>query len=102
MTYLQFHLIFILPPIFLLLFLNRRRLHRAHFVCLFAVCGIALIFTLPWDHAAVARRIWEFDDARILFRVWLLPIEEIAFFILETLAVGLLTILFLPVPDPKS
>ncbi len=102
MSYLQFHLVFILPVIFLLLALNWRRLYLTHWLYITVISGAALVFTLPWDHAAVSRGIWEFDDSRILFRIWLLPIEEIAFFILETVAVSLLVILFLPIPHTHS
>lgn len=101
MTYLQFHALFILPPLFLLAWLARKRATRAHLAVIALVCLLALAFTLPWDHFAVARRIWEFDNARILGRFWLLPYEEIGFFILETVGVALLTILFLPRPGSR-
>ncbi len=96
MTYLQFHAIWILPALAVLFFLSRRKLTRAHGLCIAGVCAVAVAFTLPWDHAAVVRRIWEFDDSKVLFRFWKLPIEEIAFFVLESTGVCLLTLLFLP------
>lgn len=101
MSYLQFHLLFILPPIVLLGLLARRRLRAAHLACLGVVALVAVAFALPWDHAAVARGIWGFPPERVLAHVWLLPVEEIAFFILQTLLVGLLCVLFLPSPHPE-
>ncbi|MEO5930622.1 MAG: lycopene cyclase domain-containing protein, partial [Candidatus Kapaibacterium sp.] len=85
--------------ILLLLWLGRKRLTRVHVRWIAAVCGIVLLFTFPWDSWAVGRRIWEFDNSRILFRIGNLPVEEILFFVLETIVVGLVTIHFLPRPD---
>lgn len=96
MSYLQFHLLFVLPPIAWLALAARRRLHRTHVICLAVVALIAIGFALPWDHAAVKRGIWNFDDTKVLGRLWLLPFEEIAFFILEVVLVCLLCVLFLP------
>ncbi len=96
MSYLQFHGMFILPVLLGLLFLTRHRLRKAHAICILGVCIAAVIFTLPWDHHAVSRGIWEFDETKVWFRFWKLPIEEIAFFVLETVGVCLLAILFLP------
>jgi len=40
----------------------------------------------PWDSAAVARGLWGFDPQRILgIRAFGLPVEELAFFGLQTL-----------------
>jgi lycopene cyclase domain-containing protein len=96
MTYLEFHLIFNVPLIALLLWATRRRLRRAHWKWIGVVCLIVLAFTIPWDGWAVGRGIWEFDDRRVLARIGNLPVEEIGFFILETLVVCLLVIAFLP------
>ena len=101
MTYLLFHGIFILPPLLMLAWFARTRITRAHGIVIAGVCFIALAFTMPWDHFAVAKKIWEFNDARVMARVWLLPVEEILFFILETVGVCLLTILFLPKATPS-
>ncbi len=96
MTYLQFHALFIFPPLILLGWLARQRITKTHLIILAGVCALALAFTIPWDHFAVHRKIWEFDSTRVVARIWLLPVEEILFFLLETIMVGLLTILFLP------
>ena len=41
---------------------------------------------------SVYKNIWNFDDSKVLFRIWYLPIEEYAFFILESINVMLLTV----------
>jgi putative membrane protein len=59
---------------------------------LLALCVVVVIFTFPWDNWAVRRGLWEFPDERLLGRVDRLPVEEIAFFILQTLHVSFLTL----------
>jgi lycopene cyclase domain-containing protein len=105
MTYLQFHLIFNLPALLLLLWLVRRRLRRVHLKWIGCLCVIVLLTTTPWDNWAIHRGMWGFDRARVtelsatLGGVkWRLPAEEYAFFLLETVMVSLLTLLFLPAP----
>ncbi len=60
-----------------------------------ALCLIVVIFTYPWDSWAVRRGVWDFPDDRLLRRIGVLPIEEIAFFVLQTLQVACLTLAFL-------
>ncbi|MCB0713906.1 MAG: lycopene cyclase domain-containing protein [Ignavibacteriae bacterium] len=96
MTYLEFHLIFNLPLLLLLLFFTRKKLSRGYLKWVAVVCLIVLTFTFPWDSWAVAKGIWGFGEERVLFKVGNLPFEEVLFFLLETIAVALLVILFLP------
>ncbi len=103
MTYLQFHLIFNLPALLLLAWLARRRIRRVHVKWIALLCAIVLLTTTPWDNWAVYRGIWNFDWRRVTeISVsaggvkWRLPAEEYAFFLVETVMVSLLTLLFLP------
>src|SRR3989344_252380 len=96
MSYFQFHLLFNVPLLLLLLWLVRKRLTWIHWKWIGGVVLIVLVFATPWDSWAVHRGIWNFNDARILFRIGVLPIEEILFFVFATLEACLLTILFLP------
>ncbi len=59
---------------------------------LLVLCIVVVIFTFPWDNWAVRRGLWEFPDERLIGRVDRLPVEEIAFFILQTLQVSFLTL----------
>ena len=108
MTYLQFHLIFNLPALLLLLWLTRKRLRPVHLKWIGLLCVIVLAATTPWDNWAVHRGIWSFDwdrasevSANLGGVKWRLPAEEYAFFLVETVMVSLLTLLFLPVPAAK-
>lgn len=59
---------------------------------LLALNGIVVLFTFPWDNTAIRWGVWDFPEDRLLFRIDRLPIEEIAFFILQTLQVSFLTL----------
>ncbi len=51
---------------------------------------LAVAFTTPWDNWAVARGIWDFPDNRIRFRIGKCPVEEYAFFVIQTVQACLL------------
>lgn len=60
-------------------------------VVLAGLCVVVVAFTFPWDDWAVARGVWDFPSDRVVFRVRHLPIEEIFFFVIQTVQVGALT-----------
>jgi lycopene beta-cyclase len=91
MTYLQFHLLFIVPPLVVLL----ARLPRAAAVfgprawwTLPAIALIALVYTTPWDNYLVYRGIWWYGPDRVLGTIGYVPVEEYLFFILQPLLTG--------------
>lgn len=107
MTYWQYHLIFTLPVIAALIWLNRSRLRRSHVVCWLVVCIIVFLFTTPWDNYAVFLGIWGFGEGVSLGYPlsglaersrWIghIPFEEYSFFIIEATMVCLATLFFLP------
>src|SRR5690606_37938327 len=59
-TYLAFHAVFILPPIFLLLWRRRGRtpVHPRETLFLVAIAAIAFVYTTPWDNHLVWRGVW--------------------------------------------
>ncbi|HEU4455762.1 MAG TPA: lycopene cyclase domain-containing protein, partial [Longimicrobium sp.] len=61
MSYLAFHAVFILPPLLLLGWTQRKRLQRIHaraglFLLVMAV--VALVYTTPWDNYLVRIGVW--------------------------------------------
>lgn len=56
-----------------------------------ALCVVVIGFTFPWDNWAVEQGIWDFPESRLLFRIRSLPIEEISFFVIQTLQVAFVT-----------
>lgn len=98
MTYLQFHLLFLLPPLVIL----STRLPRSVAVLgprarlgLVVIPLIALLYTTPWDNYLVAKEIWGYGEGRVLATLGWVPIEEYAFFILQPLLTGMVLYVFL-------
>src|SRR5271155_5878620 len=90
MTYLRFHLIFNLPLLILLAALTgpvpwTTEEARAFGLVLLAV----MIFTAPWDNLAAKWGIWGFPREKYSLRLGYLPVEEYAFFLLQSVNVML-------------
>lgn len=97
MTYLAFHLVFILPPILLLAVPVRRGPAlgpRARW-SLPAMMAIALVYTTPWDNYLVWRGVWGYAPGRVLGTIGYVPVEEYLFFLLQPLLSGLWVYLLL-------
>src|SRR5271170_2199362 len=85
MTYLRFHLIFNLPLLILLVALSASvpwtlEEGEAFSLVLLAV----MIFTTPWDNLAAKWGIWGFPREKYTLRIGYLPVEEYAFFLLQS------------------
>ncbi|MHB8625356.1 MAG: lycopene cyclase domain-containing protein [Aggregatilineales bacterium] len=93
MTYSLFLLVFVCPPLGILLYVLRQKLTRPVWVGLFALVVVAVAYTTPWDNYLVASRVWYYDP-RLVLNIILgyVPVEEYLFFILQTLAVGLFVV----------
>lgn len=92
MTYLNFHLIFTIPPILLLGWRDVRRLKDSggrQWRALIAVILIAVAYTTPWDNYLVSRGIWGYGEGRILGTIGYVPVEEYLFFVLQPFLTGL-------------
>jgi len=110
MTYWQYHLVFTLPVLAVLVWFLRARIRRAHVICWLGVCAIVFAFTTPWDNYAVFLGIWDFGKGASLGYPfsslanetrWLghIPFEEYSFFLIEATMVCLVTLFFLPRPE---
>ena len=104
MTYLGFHLRFTLPALALLAwpagpaFLAPGSLVAAGWVLL-----AVFVFTVPWDNVAAARGLWGFPRERYTLRIGYLPVEEYAFFAIQSLmAMGLTRVVCDRMPDLTS
>lgn len=113
MTYFGFLALFLGIPLVLLVSLTKRDVRRgrmlparlcswpARFVIL-AHIVVAVLYTTPWDNYLVVTGVWWYDPRLVTGVVlgWV-PIEEYTFFVLQTLAMGLLLIVLakrLPMP----
>ncbi|NCZ53216.1 MAG: lycopene cyclase domain-containing protein, partial [Verrucomicrobia bacterium] len=96
MSYLGFHLAFNLPLLLVLFFLSGKGFWPGEMVLVMVgVLGIVVAFTSPWDNWAVAKGIWDFPPERVRFRIGRLPVEEYAFFVIQSVEVMLLSWIFL-------
>lgn len=99
MTYLQYHLVFIVPVLLLLIVATAKRrgplageynLRDSWSWRWFWILPlIAFVYTTPWDNYLVFKEVWTYPPERVLGRVGYVPYEEYAFFILQTLITGL-------------
>lgn len=105
MTYLHFHLVFILPPIALLsLALRSRRdaLPARASWSLPAVAAIAFLYTTPWDNYLVRSGVWGYGEDRVIGTIGSVPVEEYLFFLLQPVLTGLWLYLLLALRPPGA
>ena len=88
MTYLEFHLVFILPVIVILVIFTLP-LTVKQILALLTIALIALLYTTPWDNYLVWRGIWDYPEGRVLATIGYVPLEEYLFFILQSVLTGL-------------
>ncbi len=92
MTYLNFLILFIFLPICILgfYFVKSNSKEKRFFKNAIAVlCTLAFIWTTPWDNYLVANNVWSYGPDRVLAVIGWVPIEEYAFFFLQTIMTGL-------------
>ena len=85
MTYLRFHLIFNLPLLIVLAALTGPVPWTTEEAEAFGLVLLAvMIFTTPWDNLAAKWGIWGFPREKYSLRIGYLPVEEYAFFLLQS------------------
>ncbi len=93
MTYFTFLLLFLVPPIALMLFAHQRPQPRSKDfrvdLAIPIICLIALSYTTPWDNYLVAKKVWWYGPDRVVGTISYVPIEEYLFFLLQPLLTGL-------------
>jgi len=101
LTYLQFHVAFTLPWLVWLGWgaAAARRSgrpvagtlggDRAAWVALGALSPVVLAYTWPWDRALIAQGVWGYPAGRVWTTLGGVPIEEVAFFLIQTWGVAL-------------
>lgn len=91
MTYLEFLIYFLIIPLSLttLLFRKSKLPHKKEFKWGLAVLVLlAVIYTTPWDNYLVATDVWSYGPERVVGTIGYVPVEEYAFFVLQTLLTG--------------
>lgn len=97
-TYAQFHCVWTLPALGVLALavaarcgwaLPARRSNVALGAAWTAMlCGVAVVYTTPWDSALIRSGVWASDSSRVVGTFLDIPYEEFAFFVLATLITG--------------
>jgi hypothetical protein len=91
LSYLEFHLLFVLPPIAVLaaslpaLPPRRRLLGR---VGLTVMTAVAVLYTTPWDNYLIDRGVWWYGEGRVSVRLLSAPLGEYVFFVLQSVLTG--------------
>lgn len=93
LTYLQFHLVFIVPPLLILGWRLGRvlpALGRRGPWALPLILVVAFVYTTPWDNYLVWKEVWGYPPDRVLARIGWVPVEEYLFFLLQPGIAGML------------
>lgn len=85
MDYLLFDLVAVALPALLLL--AGRRDRRLLLPCV-GLSALALLWTVPWDSHLVRTHVWAYSPGGVLATVASVPVEELAFVVLEVLLVA--------------
>ncbi|AUV83686.1 lycopene cyclase domain-containing protein [Salinigranum rubrum] len=107
LTYLGFHLVFILPPLLLLLRAAPSLPSGRRRVALTGLVGItllALVYTTPWDNFLIDQGVWWYGEGTVVAYIGSAPLEEYLFFVLQPVLSGLFlyTMGFSPAFEPSD
>lgn len=91
--YAYFHLLFTLPPLAMLHLLASPLLTQLDRHKLLILPTIAFVWTTPWDNKLVRHGAWWYPRSCVMARIGYVPIEEYAFFLLQSLITTLFTVL---------
>jgi lycopene cyclase domain-containing protein len=90
MSYTLFLILFVCIPLSVLALRLRHRVRRVHLTALIGLAMVAMVYTTPWDNYLVATGVWYYAPHLVLnLIIGHVPIEEYAFFILQTFLTGL-------------
>ena len=94
-TYITFIYLFVLPiaVVACLLALSRKKsLPAGSLHSLVILSTVALVYTIPWDRHLILTGIWGYPEGRVIGTFLSIPLEELAFILLQTVGVGAWTL----------
>jgi lycopene beta-cyclase len=99
MSYASFLLVFILPIIGVLAYLqskNGTSLMPRWRLGIVLMAALALLYTTPWDNYLIYRGVWSYSPDRVWesWRLGYVPLEEYLFFVLQPVMTGLFLLYF--------
>ncbi len=93
LTYLEFHLVFVIPPIIGLALLTylRDEVWKGikPFSGLAIILALAIVYTTPWNNLMIAEGVWWYGEGTTLVHFWYTPLGEYLFFILQPILTAL-------------
>jgi lycopene cyclase domain-containing protein len=93
-TYLAFLAVFVLAPLAVLGVASVRRPNpdapsaRLGAGGAALLIALALVYTTPWDNYLISEGVWWYGEGRVVGRLWLAPIEEYIFIVLQSVLVA--------------
>lgn len=112
MTYRHFLVLFLLVPIIVLALLLLRDGMGGHlkqptyahqspvrppWVVLMGLVVVAVVYTFPWDNHLISERVWWYNPALVSrVRLGQIPLEELLFFVLQTILIELWVLWLIP------
>jgi lycopene cyclase domain-containing protein len=88
LSYLEFHLLFIIPPILILFVVGRMPTRRVEWVGITLMAILAVVYTTPWDNYLIARGVWWYGEGDTWRHLWVAPLGEYLFFVLQSVLTG--------------
>ena len=89
MYYLEFVFTFLLIPIVGLFFFKKKRTQTTTLGLIIHLI-IAVLYTVPWDNYLIKNGIWYYDEKLITGTIFLIPIGEYLFILLQTTLICLI------------
>ncbi|KAJ3376235.1 hypothetical protein GGF31_000302 [Allomyces arbusculus] len=94
LTYLQVHLYLTLPAVAVLAWLARPFLWAHDRFKMVFLMALAVVYAFPWDHWVIMRGAWGYCESCVIGTIGgAVPIEEAAFFVIQTVASSLVGVL---------
>ncbi|RUS30064.1 phytoene synthase [Jimgerdemannia flammicorona] len=91
LTYIEVHIYYTLPVIFLALLLYRPFYTKSDTFKLVFLSTVALVTASPWDNYIVYHKAWWYCPNCVLFVIGYVPIEEYMFFVIMTVMTTIFT-----------
>lgn len=92
-TYIQFHALFVLPALALLLgaaeVRSRSVRSDVRLPAVAVIVVLAMAYTTPWDNYLISHGVWSYGADSVAAVIWHAPIEEYIFILLQPLVAAL-------------
>ncbi|EJT99292.1 hypothetical protein DACRYDRAFT_23883 [Dacryopinax primogenitus] len=83
-SYAEIHLRYTLPPCLVLFLLSYPFSNSRHHFALLFLLSVVILCTAPWDSYVIHRGIWAYPSNNVMATLFRIPVEEFAFFVIQT------------------